>query len=153
LKRVLLLRAYGDFAIALQSALDSPLSADLELIASVHHRPLFDAIAAVRKLDLPIRFIDWGIQKSQLRAFTNRHLLHPATFKELTAVKQFLKRESLPASDYFVEQEHRKWLLEMAVIRPFRAIAGPAPVYSQFHQFFNTASAPMALPSEGQQKY
>jgi hypothetical protein len=137
LKRIFLLRAYGDFIVALQSLIHSSAIASYELIASLHHRPLFEALpASMIPANLPIRFVDFGINGPMLRAFTNRHLLNGATLQELKAVADFCKQNpSLEGGD-FIENIHRKWVLELGTGKKFNAIAGASDVYGSYHHFF-----------------
>jgi hypothetical protein len=139
LKRIFLLRAYGDFIVALQSLLNSSNIASYELIASLHHRSLFEALpASLIPADLPIRFTDFGIKGSMLRAFTNRHLFHAETIHELQAIAGFCKLNPAPKGGNFIENIHRKWLLELGTGETFHAIAVNVNVYTSFHDFFKT---------------
>ena len=87
--RLFLLRAYGDFVILLQALLESPQKNKYSLVASKHLEPLYIELALVIDLSsLSIQFVDFGINTSQLRLFTNKHLLSAATFKELNKLKK-----------------------------------------------------------------
>lgn len=110
-----------------------------ELIASLHHRTLFEALpASLFPADLPIRFADFGIKAPLLRAFTNRHIIHIDTFNELQALATYCKLHPSPQGGNFIENIHRKWLLEFGTGVTFAAIAGNHNVYASFHDFFKT---------------
>ena len=141
MKRIFLLRAYGDFIVALQSLLNSSNITSYELIASLHHRTLYEALpASLISPDLNIRFIDFGIKGPMLRAFTNRHIFHADTIHELQAIAGFCKLHPAPQGCNFIENTHRKWLLELGTGETFHAIAGNANVYASFHEFFKTVA-------------
>ncbi len=143
MKRIFLLRAYGDFIVALQSLIHSTSIASYELIASLHHRALFEALpASMIPANLPIRFVDFGIDTPMLRAFTNRHIISANTINELKAFADFCKQNSLPAGLDYIENNHRKWLLDLSTGIQFNAIAGAADIYKSYHAFFST-QAPM----------
>ena len=137
MKRIFLLRAYGDFIVALQSLVNSSDRSHYEIIASAHHRALYDALpASIIPANLSIRFVDWGIRKPLLRAFTDRHILHPETLQELTALREFLRANPLAPGSDFVENIHRKWLLSLATGHRFTAIADEGLVYKAYQEFF-----------------
>ena len=139
MRRIFLLRAYGDFIVALQSLLNSSNIASYELIASLHHRTLYEALpASLIPPDLNIRFTDFGIKGPMLRAFTNRHIFHADTIKELQAIAGYCKSNPAPQGGNFIENTHRKWLLELGTGETFHAIAGNVTVYASFHRFFKT---------------
>ena len=74
--RIFSLRAYGDFVILLQAIIRSPQKADYKIIASKHLVDLYNAL--VSKIDtneIQIEFVDFGITKTQLGLFTNKHLI------------------------------------------------------------------------------
>ena len=77
MNRIFLLRAYGDFVILLQAILRSNTSKNYSIVASSHLKPLYLALYSFKDMShLQIEFIDFGINKGQLRLFTNRHFLH-----------------------------------------------------------------------------
>lgn len=114
--------------------------ASYELIASLHHLPLFEALpASLIPANLNIRFVDFGIDGSMLRAFTNRHLLNGATILEMRALADFCKQNPSPDGGDFMENTHRKWLLEFGTGKKFNTIAGWSDVYKNYHHFFKSA--------------
>ncbi|MDP1842092.1 MAG: hypothetical protein Q8K64_01640 [Sediminibacterium sp.] len=138
--RIWQLRAYGDFTITVQSLLYSSLPADYQIVASQHHLPLFKALSAVlpQLNGLPIQFANFGIQKAMLRAFTNRHLLHKDTVTEINAVKKFLLNNPIPNELNFIDQQHRKWLLQWGTKHKFDTIVKSNWIYADYHAFFKT---------------
>jgi len=150
LKRIFLLRAYGDCIVALQSILNSPLRAELEIIASKHHQPLVNALPAkLIPADLNIQFVDWGMNTPLLRAFSNRYLLHADTRRELLAIRSFLQQHPVPQGGDWVEQPQRKKILEIATRHPFGSIADAGPVYTAFHRFFHTVDPEIFFSDDG----
>lgn len=150
MKRIFLLRAYGDCIVALQSILNSPLRAELEIVASKHHQPLVDALPAqLIPADLNIQFVDWGIRTPLLRAFSNRYLLHADTRRELSALRSFLQQHPAPQGGDWVEQPHRKKILELGTGHRFGTIADAGPVYTAFHHFFHTVDPEIFFSDDG----
>jgi len=149
MKRVWQLRAYGDFTITLQSLLYSSVPTDYQIVASQHHLPLFKALSAVfpQLTSLPIQFVDFGIQKALLRVFTNRHLLHLDTIAEIKAIKSFLLNNPIPNELNFIDQGHRKWLLQWGTKHSFDTIVKSNWIYEDYHAFFKT-EAPVIIHKE-----
>jgi len=149
MKQVILCRAYGDFIIALETASRSMVlqnnqqiqQSEIKLVASMHLKPLYEAIPAEFKIpNLLIEFVDFGIKGSLLRAFTNKYLLHLETLSELNRFKKWLYQQ--PLHDTFVlEQAHRKKLLQWFTGKSFFHIAEGSNVYEQFERFFNATPA------------
>jgi hypothetical protein len=127
MRRVFLLRAYGDFAIAVQA-----LAATDSIIASLHLKPLYDALIS-RGCISPrmIEFVDFGIQGSQLNLFTNKALFSSDTFRQLSKIKQYIQAN--PGSSDFVEQSARLGLLNFFTGNSFKAIFETGqPVYAAY---------------------
>ena len=83
MQRIFLLRAYGDFVIALQAI--SRSKQKIQIVASDHLAPLYHALIAAKSLNhVSIEFIALGIQQGQLNFFTNKHLLSWNTLKQLS---------------------------------------------------------------------
>jgi hypothetical protein len=127
MRRVFLLRAYGDFAIAVQA-----LAATDVIVASLHLKPLYDAL--ISRGCIPSRlidFVDFGIKSSQLNAFTNRGFLSFDTFRQLAKIKNYTRAN--PGYIDFVEQSARLSLLNFFTGHSFKAIFETgAPVYSAY---------------------
>jgi len=123
MKRVFLLRAYGDFVVALQSIMHSSIKNEFEIIASKHHLPLFNVLKEVLPLkDIPIVFEDWNMQQSLLRLFTNRHLISTETIGELKLLKTYLQNDNGLYNNNFIEQQHRQKALELFTGKKLHAI-------------------------------
>ena len=116
MRRVFLLRAYGDFAIAVQA-----LAATDVIIASSHLKPLYDALISRGCISpISIDFVDFGIQGSQLNLFTNKTFFSIDTFRQLSKIKQYVHAN--PGSSDFVEQSARLGLLNFFTGHSFKAV-------------------------------
>ncbi|MHA8108496.1 hypothetical protein [Aquirufa sp. A-Brett2-W8] len=127
MRRVFLLRAYGDFAIAVQA-----LAATDVIVASLHLKPLYDALIS-RGCIAPrsIEFVDFGITGSQLNLFTNRGFLSFDTFLQLAKIKKYTRAN--PGYIDFVEQSARVGLLNFITGHSFKAFFETgAPVYAAY---------------------
>ena len=127
MRRVFLLRAYGDFAIAVQA-----LAATNMIVASLHLKPLYDALMS-RGCISPrsIDFVDFGITGSQLNLFTNKTFFSIDTFRQLSKIKQYIQAN--PGSSDFVEQSARLGLLNFFMGHSFKAIFETRePVYAAY---------------------
>lgn len=114
---------------------------EIKLVASLHLKPLYEAIPAeFKNSNLLIEFVDFGIKGSLLRAFTNKYLLHPSTFVELNRLKKWLQSHPLKYT-FVLEQVKRKKLLQWFTGKSFLHIAEGSNVYEQFERFFNAAPA------------
>ncbi len=125
MRRVFLLRAYGDFAIAVQA-----LAATDAIVASMHLKPLYDALIS-RGCISPrlIDFVDFGIKGSQLNLFTNKALFSIDTFRQLSKIKDYISAN--PGSNDFVEQSARLRLLNFLTGHSFQSIFETGePVYA-----------------------
>ena len=88
MRRLFLLRAYGDFVIAIRSVLLSPQPSSIQLVASNHLYPLFEAISLTMDTSqIQIDFEDFGIQQGQLNLFTNRYLIQQNTLEQVKKIK------------------------------------------------------------------
>jgi len=127
MRRVFLLRAYGDFAIAVQA-----LPSSDEIVASLHLKPLYDALLS-RGCISPrsIDFVDFGITGSQLNIFTNKDFLGIDTLCQLSKIKIYMHAN--PGSFDFVEQSARLRLLNFFTGHSFQALFKTGnPVYEAF---------------------
>lgn len=127
MRRVFLLRAYGDFAIAVQA-----LPATDSIVASLHLKPLYDALISRGCISpLSIDFVDFGITGSQLNLFTNKTFFSVDTFRQLSKIKQYVRAN--PGSIDFVEQSARLGLLNFFTGHSFKAIFETGqPVYAAY---------------------
>jgi hypothetical protein len=127
MRRVFLLRAYGDFAIAVQA-----LPSSDEIVASLHLKPLYDALLS-RGCISPrsIEFIDFGIIGSQLNIFTNKDFLGIDTLCQLSKIKKYMRAN--PGFSDFVEQSARLRLLNFFTDHSFQALFETGkPVYEAY---------------------
>jgi hypothetical protein len=127
MRRVFLLRAYGDFAIAVQA-----LPSSDEIISSLHLKPLYDALVSRGCISArAISFVDFGISGSQLNLFTNRDFLRFDTFRQLSKIKNYISAN--PGSNDFVEQSARLSLLNFCTGHTFQALFETGePVYAAY---------------------
>ncbi|MHA8083421.1 hypothetical protein ACST14_08370 [Aquirufa sp. A-Brett2-15D] len=127
MRRVFLLRAYGDFTIAAQGL--APLD---EIVASLHLKPLYEALIS-RGCISPraISFVDFGISGSQLNLFTNRDFLRIDTFRQLLKIKKYISAN--PGYTDFVEQSARLGLMNFCTGHTFQALFETgSPVYAAY---------------------
>jgi hypothetical protein len=127
MRRVFLLRAYGDFAIAVQA-----LASTDQIVASLHLKALYEALVS-RGCISPriIEFVDFGITGSQLNLLTNKDFFRVDTFRQLSKIKAYLRAN--PGSSDFVEQNARLGLLNIFTGHSFKAIFETgAPVYAAY---------------------
>lgn len=149
MKRVILCRAFGDFIIALNAALHSKQPHQFQLVASSHLKPLYDAIPTnYLNAAVSIQFVEWGIKGSLLRAFTNRFFFHPNTLHELLSIKRWIKKQAPNHAQWVLEQNKRKWLIELATQTKFDCIASQGNIYEAYQHFFDAKALTIALPTK-----
>ena len=135
--RLFLLRAYGDFVILIQALIQSPEKNKYSLIVSQHLEPLYKELALVIDLSsLPIQFVDFGIKTSQLRLFTNKHLLSTDTFKELKQIKKFVEQNPNTKGQDYIEQSTRIGALRFLTGIAFKPMIDKQLVYANYDLFF-----------------
>jgi ADP-heptose:LPS heptosyltransferase len=146
--RLFLLRAYGDATIALHFLANSPEKNNYTIIASSHLKPLIKALGSYIDLNsLKIQFIDFGINKSQLNLFTNRHLISFNTCKQLIKLKQFIRNNPNTVGIDYLEQNNKSGLLNLLLGYKFKTIVNKQ-VYSKMGAFFNTElKTPLSIGS------
>ena len=134
--RLFLLRAYGDATIALHFLANSPEKNNYTIIASEHLKSLINALSTYIDLNsLQIQFVDFGITKSQLNLFTNRHLISINTFKQLIKLKQFIKNNPNTEGIDYIEQNNKSGLLNLLLGLKFKTIV-TKQVYTKMGAFF-----------------
>jgi hypothetical protein len=149
MKRVILCRAFGDFIIALNAALHSKQPHQFQLVASSHLKPLYDAIPTnYLNAAVSIQFVEWGIKGSLLRAFTNRFFFHPNTLHELLSIKRWIKKQAPNHAQWVLEQNKRKWLIELVTQTKFDCIASRGNIYEAYQHFFDAKALTIALPTK-----
>ena len=143
--RLFLLRAYGDATIALHFLANSPEKNNYTIIASKHLTPLIKALGRYIDLSyLQIQFVDFGITKSQLNLFTNRHLISSNTIRQITKLKQFVKNNPNTGGIDYLEQNNKSGLLNLLLGHPFKAIVNKQ-VYAEMGEFYK--ATPSISPS------
>jgi hypothetical protein len=127
MRRVFLLRAYGDFAIAVQA-----LPATDSIVASLHLKPLYEALISRGGISPRlIDFVDFGIKGSQLNLFTYKALFSSDTFRQLSKIRHYVRAN--PGSSDFVEQSARLGLLNFFTGHSFQSIFETGkPVYAAY---------------------
>jgi hypothetical protein len=121
MQRIFLLRAYGDFVIALQAI--SRSKQKIQIVASDHLAPLYHALITSKALQpLSIEFIALGIQQGQINFFTNKHLLSWNTVKQLSCLKSYIKDNPNHDGLDWVEQEIRLELFNFFLGKQFKAV-------------------------------
>ena len=145
--RLFLLRAYGDATISLHFLANSPEKNNYTIIASEHLKPLIKSLGRYIDLSsLQIQFVDFGITKSQLNLFTNRHLISSNTIRQVAKLKQFVKNYPNHGGIDYLEQNNKSALLNLLLGHPFKSIVNNQ-VYAEMGEFFKfTPSIP---PSNG----
>jgi len=137
--RLFLLRAYGDATIALHFLANSPEKNNYAIIASKHLTPLIKALGRYIDLSsLKIEFIDFGITKSQLNLFTNRHIISINTLQQVIKLKQFIKNNPNSGGVDYVEQEKKSTLLNLFTGYSFKTIVNKE-VYADMDDFFKSS--------------
>jgi hypothetical protein len=138
MSRLFLLRAYGDFVIAVRSAMLSANPSSVKLIASNHLYPLFEAISSVIDTSqLDISFEDFGIHLGQLNLFTNRYLLDQSSLEQARKIKKYLNENpSLNTGTEILEQSRKKGILQLVTGKKFECIVNKGSVYQEYANFF-----------------
>lgn len=140
MERIFLLRAYGDFVIALQAIAKSKRS--IHIIASEHLAPLYQALNTAAVIPpLSIEFIPLGIKNGQLNFFTNKHLFSLDTIKQLSLLKSFIKAHPNRDGVDWVEQGIRIASFNALLGYCFKAVVPEdTNVYQAFDQWLFNAS-------------
>lgn len=138
MRRLFLLRAYGDFVIAIRSAMLSSNPAGIKIIASNHLYPLFEAISSILDTSqLDISFEDFGIDLGQLNLFTNRNLFHKNTLEQAKKIKKYIiENPSFDTGLEILEQRRKKGALQFITGKKFECIVNKDFVYQEYANFF-----------------
>lgn len=153
MRRLFLLRAYGDFVIAIRSVLLSPQPSAIKLVASNHLYPLFEAISLTMDTSqIQIDFEDFGIQQGQLNLFTNRYLIQQNTLEQVKKIKSYLaENENEALFEDVLEQQRKKNLFQFMVGKKFNAIVKKDQVYQEYANYFGYDTNPKLL-NDGTEK-
>lgn len=137
MQRIFLLRAYGDFVIAIQAIAKSDKK--IQIVASDHLAPLYHALRAASVIPpLSIEFIALGIQEGQLNFFTNKQLLSWNTWRQLSKLKAYIKANPNHKGKDYIEQDIRRSAFNFIVGHTFQAVVpAGAKVYSAFAEWLN----------------
>lgn len=147
-----LLRAYGDFVIALNVVSRTASRENIQLVASVHLEPLYKAIQPFLPAPVEVQFVDFGIQKQLMRCFTNKYMIHPHAVKELNALRNYLHERHI-TDNIFLEQKKRIWIPRLFCNYPFRSVVSDGPVYRSYADFFSVPFQTLeAIPYEREKK-
>ena len=136
MKKIFLLRAYGDFVIAIGSICNSENRNNIEIIASSHFETLYNSILKTKKLEfIKIKFVDFGIQKSLFNFFTNKNFLNFNTIIQLKKLKLFSSESK--NYDYYLEHKSRLKLLNLLLFSNFKYILKGKNIYNEWYKFLN----------------
>lgn len=135
--RIFILRAFGDFVIFLNSILRSSNKQQYKIIVSAHLQPLYDALRNdINTQGLDIEFVNFQIDKGQLRLFTNKHFLSSNTIKEIRSIQSYIKQNPNNTGIDYIEQNKRVGLLNLLTQHKFQPIVFDKEVYLSYDQFF-----------------
>jgi ADP-heptose:LPS heptosyltransferase len=139
MRRLFLIRAYGDFVIAIRAILNSKDAATTKIVASDHFKPLFTSLTKVIDLTaLQIEFQNFDINNAQLNLFTDRHLLNIGTIKQIKKIKKYLVENRNEAAIDYLEQSRRLKLFQILTKHSFEPIVKKSKVYNEYTQLFNS---------------
>jgi hypothetical protein len=151
--RIFLLRAYGDFVIFLHAFTKSPKKEQYIIIASSHLQPLYDSIKTFYPLEnIQIEFVNFELDKGQLRLFTNKNFLSLQTIKELRAIDNYIQKYPNQVGIDYVEQDKRIGLLNLFTAHSFQYILSKQEVYKSYDQFFENTDSSSILVSSALKK-
>ncbi len=146
--RIFLLRAFGDFVIFLNAFARSSKKDQFTIVASDHLKPLYNAIIEAHPIKgIHIEFVDFGIDKGQLRIFTNKHFISAQTFKEANAIKTYIQSHPNTNGTDYIEQDKRIGLFNFLTGQNFQFILDRSEVYKAYDHFFENATTPIAIES------
>lgn len=121
MQRIFLLRAYGDFVIALQAIIRS--NTKIHIVASDHLKPLYNALLATKAIqDLSIEFIALGIQHGQLSFFTNKYFFSFSSYQSLQRLKYYIQSNPNKAGVDYIEQDRRVSFLNFLTGHIFKPV-------------------------------
>ena len=139
--RIFVLRAYGDFTILLQALLRSNKQSQYKLVASAHLQSLFNSLQQFINFGaIQIEFVDFGIDKTLLRFFTNKFFFSPNCFKEIQLIKAYLKFNPNKEGQDYLEQDKRIVWFNFLIGKNFRHIIEDQNVYNTYDQFLENST-------------
>jgi hypothetical protein len=137
-KNIFLLRAFGDFIIAVHLASKNNTSASITLIASRHLTPLYRALSPALPPNVNILFHDFSIRNNLMGWFTDRYLLHPHSLTEIWRLRKYIRNHPIPGT-YYLEHKKRSALVGLGAGYSFRHIISDENVYKAYADFFSTS--------------
>jgi Glycosyltransferase family 9 (heptosyltransferase) len=137
-KQVFLLRAFGDFIIAIQLAVINKSGNPIHFIASKHFEPLFKALHLTLPPNFSIQFVEFNIRHNIMGCLTDRYLFSFNTIKELLSLKKFIGNNLIPGQ-YYLEHKKRAVLLSSFCGYQFKHIIDTQNVYQGYADFFSTS--------------
>lgn len=150
-----LLRAYGDFLIAVNVASRSTNRESIFLIASKHLEPLYEVIAPELPGAIQIRFVDFSLDKQLMRCFTNRFLLHPHTLTELYSLRRLIRKgfaSGEMSGELYLEQQKRIFFPRFFCGMHFRPVVTRGKVYEAYARFFSVPMHQLETFGRGQKE-
>ena len=135
-KQLFLLRAFGDFLIAVHMVSKSTYSTTIKLVVSKHLEPLYRALEPHLPAPVQIEFVNFKIDKQLMRCFTNKYVFHPQTFSELIALRHYLREEKI-TGELYLEQQKRIFFPQLFCNHAFRFVVADKPVYQSYADCFS----------------
>lgn len=126
----------GDFVIALNCIKEAKDHSTHRVIASIHLKPLFDALHINKQYNFPqIEFIEIGIKHKILSVFTNRFFVSKQSILELVRLKTTLKSVLNEQVPIYAEQSRRLFLLKIFISQEIKAIHQFGNIYTSYFNF------------------
>ncbi len=135
-KNIFLLRAFGDFIIAVHLASKNTIESAITLIASKHLEPLYTSLSLSLPSNVYIRFHDFGISNNLMGWFTDRYLLHPHSVTEMYRLRKYIRNHPV-MEPYYLEHRRRSLLTGLACSYSFSHIISDQNVYKAYADFFS----------------
>lgn len=135
-KILFLLRAYGDFLIALHMASKNKIDSTITLVASKHLEPLYTALSPTLPGNVSIRFCNFKIRNNLMAFFTNKYFFSPDNLFEILALRRYI-RKNFRNKDCYLEQRKRISLFNIFAGHPFKSIISDQNVYKAYADFFS----------------
>lgn len=130
-----MLRAFGDFIIAIHLAVKNKSHHPIHFIASKHFEPLFNELNLTVPPNFSIQFFEFNIRHNIMGCLTDRYLFSFSTIKELITLKTFMINYPIPGQ-YFLEHKKRSALLSAFCGYQFKHIIDKQNVYQGYANFF-----------------
>lgn len=135
-KRIFLLRAFGDFIIAVYTASKNRLNDPVALIASKHLEPLYKAIGLPLPSNIDLQFHDFRIRNNIFSCFTNKFIISLNTVREIRALRSYILANPFQANQSYMEKRNRLFVTRFFTGCPFQCIVSDQNVYEAYADFF-----------------